>query len=240
MKVLVVSPCFNESQRLPQDEFLNFVETHKEIEILFVNDGSTDNTSTILTSLCTKSESLHLLDLQHNRGKAEAIREGFLYAISQWQFENIAFWDADLQIPLSELITFIQMADEGFDVVMAMRIQRLGATMKRSMSRHILSRCFATCASITLNLPVYDTQCGAKLFKRNIVEGLFSEPFISKWLFDIELLARYKKQYGREATCKNIFEQPLRHLVDADGTNIKLMDWMKSPFELFKIRNKYK
>lgn len=240
MKTLIVIPCYNESKRLKRESYTTFSNAYPDIDFLFVNDGSSDNTSDILREFSFESNNFHHIDLYPNRGKAEAIRNGFLFALGNWDFEYIAYWDADLQIPLTELPTFIRMTDEGFDIVMAMRIKRLGSTMKRSISRHILSRCFATCASFSLDLPVYDTQCGAKLFKRGLIKDLFSEPFISKWLFDIELLARYKKRYGKEAACNRILEQPLRHLVDAEGSNIKLIDWLKSPIELLKIKKHYK
>lgn len=239
MKTLAVIPCYNESRRIDPFAFLEFVEHNTDIEFLFVNDGSRDNTKEILTNICEQNCRFHSLDLNPNRGKAEAVRKGFLHAVDTYNFDYIAYWDADLQIPLCELVTFVQIAEEGFDMVTAMRIQRLGVTMKRSLTRHILSRCFATCASMALDLPVYDTQCGAKLFRRDIVAELFTKPFLSKWLFDIELLARYKKYYGKEYACKKIIEQPLRHLVDAEGSNIKLIDWLKSPIELLKIMKKY-
>ena len=134
----------------------------------------------------------------------------------------------------------VEWADRGFDIVMGLRLMRLGAKVKRKTMRHYLGRCFATAASMMLKLPVYDTQCGAKLFRSDVVKAIFDEQFITRWLFDVELLARYKQHYGIEQATQKIYEFPLFQWQDIDGSQLKSRDFFKAPMELMKIRSKYK
>ena len=209
MKTIVVVPCYNESKRLRQDDFLHYVEQNDDVAFLFANDGSRDNTLEVLQELTAKHERLLMLDIQPNGGKAEAVRKGMLYAAEQYKPDYIAFWDADLATPLDEIEPMVKWADKGYDAVMGLRLMRLGAKVKRKTMRHYLGRCFATVASMMLKLPVYDTQCGSKLFRREVVEAIFQEQFITRWLFDVELLARYKQRYGVEQAIQKIYEYPL-------------------------------
>lgn len=240
MNTILVVPCYNESKRLKQDEFLHFVEQHEDIAILFANDGSRDNTLQVLEELTARHERLLLYDIQPNGGKAEAVRKAMLYAAEKFSPQYIAFWDADLATPLNEVEPMIQWADRGFDIVMGLRLMRLGAKVKRKSSRHYLGRCFATVASLMLHLPVYDTQCGAKMFRTSVVKTLFDEQFITRWLFDVEILARYKQNYGVQRAIERIYEFPLYQWQDIDGSQLKSRDFFKAPIELLKIRKKYK
>lgn len=240
MKTIVVVPCYNEAKRLHQDDFLHYVEQNEDVAFLFANDGSRDNTLEVLQSLTARHERLLLFDIQPNGGKAEAVRRGMLYAVEHFDAQYVAFWDADLATPLNEIEPMVAWADKGYDVVMGLRLMRLGAKVRRKPLRHYLGRCFATVASMMLDLPVYDTQCGAKLFRREVVETIFQEQFITRWLFDVELLARYKQRYGTENAKEKIYEFPLFQWQDVDGSQLKSRDFFKAPVELMKIRRKYK
>lgn len=240
MKTIVVVPCYNESKRLRQNDFLHYVEQNDDVAFLFANDGSRDNTLEVLQELTAKHERLLMLDIQPNGGKAEAVRKGMLYAAEQYKPDYIAFWDADLATPLEEIEPMVKWADKGYDAVMGLRLMRLGAKVKRKTMRHYLGRCFATVASMMLKLPVYDTQCGSKLFRREVVEAIFQEQFITRWLFDVELLARYKQRYGVEQAIQKIYEYPLFQWEDVDGSQLKSRDFFKAPLELMKIRKRYK
>lgn len=239
MKTLIVVPCYNEAQRLKGDEFASFVESHDDVEFLFANDGSKDNTLEVLEGLCGRDRRLHYVDLQPNSGKAEAVRKGMLYAAKEWQPDYIGFWDADLATPLEEIPHFVDWADKGYEMVTGLRLMRLGAKVRRKTSRHYLGRCFATCASLLLDLPVYDTQCGAKLFRRDIVEQLLVESFTTRWLFDVEILARYRQAFGKEQAVERIYEFPLYQWEDVAGSRLKKSDFIKAPRELMQIKRRY-
>lgn len=241
MQTTIIIPCYNEASRLKKEEFIRFASEHPQIDFLFVNDGSSDNTLEVLKTLAIAHSQLKYLDVQPNGGKAEAVRKGMLYAAQNHSYDYIGFWDADLATPLYEISNFTrEMQRENYNVVTGLRLMRLGAKVHRKNLRHFLGRCFATVASTMLKLPVYDTQCGAKLYKQNIVEDLFSQPFITKWLFDVELLARYAKLYGHDAAKENIYEYPLLQWEDIGGSQLKFKDFFKAPYELIKINKIYK
>lgn len=241
MTTTIIIPCYNEEKRLNQNEFIQFVQANSSVHFLFVNDGSKDNTLSVIEKLAASHPQLHFLDVQPNGGKAEAVRKGMMYAYEHIPSDFIGFWDADHATPLYEINNFLQQFQRAdFSVVTGLRLMRLGAKVKRKKMRHYLGRCFATTASVSLGLPVYDTQCGSKLYKHDVVPALFSEPFITKWLFDVELLARYKKAFGIQNTITDIYEYPLLEWEDIHGSQVKMKDFFKAPYELFKIIKKYK
>jgi glycosyltransferase involved in cell wall biosynthesis len=241
MQTTIIIPCYNEAKRLNCKAFSDFAQQNPEILFLFVNDGSKDETLSVLQKLAQQQSNLQYLDLKTNGGKAEAVRQGMLYAVKNSNSDYIGFWDADLATPLWEIPNFIHIiSTKGFDIVTGLRLDRLGAHIKRKKMRHYLGRCFATTASMVLSVPVYDTQCGAKLYKASIVSSLFEQAFITKWLFDVEILARYIKQFGTAHTEKHVYEYPLWSWEDVGGSQLKAKDFLKGPHELLKIKRKYK
>lgn len=233
-------PCYNESQRLDGDAFVRFADENEGIRFLFVNDGSRDNTLEVLRALAQRHSALLVLDLEQNGGKAEAVRRGMMHAATEIRPDFIGFWDADLATPLSEIPRFIGIAaNHGYNAVTGLRLLRLGAGVRRKKLRHYLGRCFATAASVMLGLPVYDTQCGAKLYRTEVVASLFSEKFITRWLFDVEILARYIVAYGRTAATNEIYEHPVFAWEDIAGSRLKAHDFFKAPMEMLKIKRKY-
>ncbi len=237
-KALIIIPCYNEEKRLPVEEFKKFIDTHQAISFLFVDDGSTDNTATVLKDLTSYSSQFSFLICKNNQGKAGAIREGILSVEVKGEYEYIGYFDADLATPLSEidyLLSEINKRNPKPLFVMGARIARMGATIKRKAHRHYLGRVFATFVSIILKLPVYDTQCGAKLIHHTLVFKLFEKPLLTKWLFDVELIARMEVLMGVEETEKTILEVPLNKWQEVEGSKLKITDFMKAPWELFKI-----
>jgi hypothetical protein len=124
-------------------------------------------------------------------------------------------------------------------MVMGSRWRRLGSTIERSGVRHVLGRVFASGASLVLGLPVYDSQCGAKLIRSKAVSWLFAEPFSTRWLFDVELLARLRNRLGRRAVLDAVVEVPLDEWRETGGSKIGTRDMIRVPLELLKIRRRY-
>jgi glycosyltransferase involved in cell wall biosynthesis len=244
LKSCLIIPCYNEERRLKLDVFKKFIESDPDISFLFVNDGSSDNTKKILEEFSNGNSNVYFLDLKNNCGKAEAVRQGMLKSLSLTNngFKYVGYWDADLATPLEESIEFLEIAEKfKFDLVLGARVLRMGGKIYRKTSRHILGRLFATIASFLLKIPVYDTQCGAKIFKVEIIENLFKEKFISYWIFDVELLFRMNKMYGNKRQfLKSVYEHPLSYWNDKSGSKVGPLDFLKAPFELIKIYFKYK
>jgi dolichyl-phosphate beta-glucosyltransferase len=243
IEILIIVPCYNEELRLPLDKFEEFISNYSNIFFLFVNDGSKDNTSELLSASVQKNSSnFFLLDLAKNCGKAEAVRHGMLEGLNQDRYDYIGFIDADLATPLEEipyLISYANFFSKDKLFIFGSRIKLLGLEIERSTIRHYFGRISATGASICLSLPVYDTQCGIKLFHKNIIYKLFESPFSSRWLFDVEIFFRLKSLFTEIEFFKILIEVPLRKWREIPGTKIKLLDICRVPFELLKIYFRY-
>jgi dolichyl-phosphate beta-glucosyltransferase len=128
-------------------------------------------------------------------------------------------------------------------MVLGARVQLMGRRIVRSRLRHYLGRVFATVASETLGLAVYDTQCGAKLFRVGpVVRELFAEPFVGGWIFDVEILAR-RIAAGRTrvlpAAEDAIYELPLDTWVDVAGSKVSPFDFARAILAIWRIRVAY-
>ena len=86
-----------------------------------------------------------------------------------------------------------------------------------------------------LNIPVYDTQCGAKIFLAEFAEIIFSEKFLSRWFFDVELFARSIEHVGRQNTIDGILESPLSQWHDQGQSKVTWVNVLQTPFELLRI-----
>lgn len=239
---LIIIPCYNEASRLSVEEYESFFqkEENKSIQFLFVNDGSTDNTIELLEKLEQKYLNVETLDLEKNGGKAEAIRQAMMKSANS-NYQYIGYFDADLATPLAEIHELIRYAiqKESPYLVMGSRVKLLGSTnIQRKIGRHYIGRVFATVVSNMLKLPIYDTQCGAKLIRRDVIDLIFKEPFLSKWLFDVELFFRLRKHKTDFET--KLVEVPLRQWEDKDGSKISTSYFLKAPFDLLKIYLHYR
>ena len=236
-RVALVVPCFNEAHRLDVEAFRNFRLPGHQLEFVFVNDGSTDNTLQVLQTLGSP-----VVDLEKNSGKAEAVRRGILAALDR-PADYVGFWDADLATPLSELPAFMDvMANrEATQMVFGARVRLLGRDISRQTSRHYFGRVGATLISSSLGLAVYDTQCGAKLFRATPdVREVFSTPFLSRWIFDVEILARFIEMQGRDAVAGAVYEYPVNVWRDVKGSKVKSSDFLRALRDLWKIRRAYR
>ena len=241
----VVVPCYNEAQRLRPEQFTLFLAQGHGIRFLFVNDGSTDKTLFVLRALQQQHpEWIDVFDQQPNAGKAEAVRSGLLEAVKDPETAYVGFWDADLATPLNAIPDLLDKLSStpGLEMVFGARIRLLGRHIHRKPVRHYLGRCFATVASSLLRLPIYDTQCGAKLFcvtpdLREILKG----PFMSRWIFDVEILARFValRQGNFDHLRDVIYEYPLERWEDVAGSRVKPFDFIRAMRELLQIHQTY-
>lgn len=242
MKTCIIIPCYNEEKRLPTKTFLKFIQ-NKDIHFCFVNDGSSDNTIDVLNSIkIQEPDKVLVINNNKNVGKAEAIREAVLELYNLKLYDYIGFFDADLATPLFEIENLRNyfIKNDSLILVMGSRIKRMGANVNRKFHRFLFGRIFATIISANvLKLPVYDTQCGAKLFSTKIPVAVFEDKFITKWLFDVELIIRIKKLFGNDIIEK-IVEYPLLEWVEKGESKVKFTDFLNTPKEILKIKRKYK
>jgi len=241
----IVVPCYNEGARLKVGSFSDFARSHPNIRFLFVNDGSRDNTLAVLNRLQAECpERIQVLDLQPNGGKAEAVRQGMLAGLHAGNAAYVGFWDADLATPLETIPDFAAELDNnrGLQMIFGARIRLLGRHVHRRAIRHYLGRCFASAVSIALQLPIYDTQCGAKLFRATAeLEQVLRDPFLSRWIFDVEILARYIALHKGDTSylCHSIYEFPLMQWEDVAGSKVHAGDFFKASFDILRIYLRY-
>ena len=238
----LVIPCFNEADRFRSDVVLAYLATHPSVRLCLVDDGSTDGTRRRLEAIReANAGQIRVLGLDANCGKAEAVRRGVTIMAAESQAGVIGYWDADLSTPLDELETLLDVIrrDGECRLAMGVRLKRLGSRVERRASRHMLGRVFATAAALVLGLPVYDSQCGAKLFRADLVPVVFDEPFMSRWLFDVEILARLRNRYGVDGVLRMVREVPLGTWTDVPGSKVRFGHMLRVPYEFLRIRRRY-
>lgn len=241
--VVFIIPCYNEAGRIDIKKYSESLHNNPQVQILFVNDGSSDNTISSLKSLEEKFPTrIDILDLKKNVGKAEAVRAGMQFQFNKkdTNIPYIGYLDADLATSLEEGIILSKYLTENKQLKFAFgsRISKVGSKIVRKSHRHLIGRFIATLISIILNLSVYDTQCGAKVFTMDLAEYVFDKPFISKWLFDVEIFARIltdNQKFGEE----NMIEIPLNEWIDQDGSKVQMTYVFKMFIDLYNIRASY-
>jgi glycosyltransferase involved in cell wall biosynthesis len=237
-KTVLIIPCYNEERRLDRGEFLRLAAAPAGIELLFVDDGSTDGTAAVIGAMREASDRITLLRLERNGGKAEAVRAGLRAALAGGG-GLVGYADADLATPVDELLRLLGVAAAAeASVVLASRVRLLGASIQRRPVRHYLGRVFATVASIVLRMPVYDTQCGAKVFRRTpALEAAVAVPFRTRWVFDVELLERLARGGpGAPGLPRGAFlEVPLRTWRDVGGSRLRPSAMIRAGLDLLRL-----
>jgi glycosyltransferase involved in cell wall biosynthesis len=227
-------PCYNEADRLDPDAFIRFVTSHPAVQLVMVDDGSVDGTADILERIRAAAPgAVKVIRLAVNAGKGEAVRAGILAANAD-NPAVVGFFDADLATPLEAVDDFLGVLRTRPDIefVLGSRVLLMGRDVRRRAWRHYLGRVFATAASHALDLPVYDTQCGAKMLRLNAETGtLFATPFRSRWVFDVELIARYLRlpvAAGGLSRRDRLYELVLPAWHDKPGSKLHWYDFVRA------------
>jgi glycosyltransferase involved in cell wall biosynthesis len=240
-KITLIIPCYNEEKRLQESVFLEYLSFHPDVAILFVNDGSDDNTAERIECLAGKAPlQITYLHLSNNMGKAEAVRRGMLKGYETNHSAWLGYWDADMSTSLAEIDHLLGCAQGEVKILMCSRVRRLGASIDRHLWRHIGGRIMATLLSVLLRLPVYDTQCGAKIIRRDVIESIFSKPFLSKWLFDVEILFRLSSLYPNLARDNSVIEVPVLKWKDVAGSKLKIRHIIRSLIDIIHLYISYR
>lgn len=242
--MIIVIPCYNEARRLDPSSVRRLVDDPR-IDVILVDDGSTDATRALLERIAASSDGrVMAIGLPRNAGKAEAVRTGIRAALEridrgQARDDIVGYLDADFATPAPEVSRMLDvMIAHRAKVAMGSRIARLGAKVRRHQSRHYLGRLFATTASIVLDMGIYDTQCGAKLFRDTpALRAAMSMPFRSRWVFDVELIGRLAT--GTESAAPiapdEFLEIPLEVWEDVRGSKLGVRGALRGGLDLLKL-----
>lgn len=237
----IIIPCYNEAKRFQLERFTKFIQNHPSVVLFFADDGSTDATPSLLKGLRSDfGEQVQIFTLLKNKGKAEAVRTGMTEAIKNIKMERFAFLDADLATSLGECYEIAARISDTKAFVFGSRIKKLDNNIQRKRYRFVLGRIIATFISTMLRLPIYDSQCGCKIFRRDWAVSVFIHPFLSTWLFDVEIFYRLIHQFGRKKICEEIEEVPLKAWIDTEDSKVSLLYGIKVWFDLIKIYRHYK
>lgn len=236
-KIGVIIPCYNEAKRLDFSEVKKLI-AQPNINVFFANDGSTDNTSEIINQfiLQNNQDNIELFDYKENTGKANTIYTTVNTLLQDNSLDYIAYLDADFATNAEEFIRMLTVLKlQPLDFVIASRVNLLNSNIKRKYYRHLIGRIIVTIINFKYHLGIYDTQCGAKVFSKEILKTGFNKPFKTSWLFDIELFIRLKSNklliYGTEF--------PIKNWRDVEGSKLKPNHAILILKELFLLLKKY-
>ncbi len=238
----VVIPCYNEEKRLLSDEFTNFIIKNSGYHLCFVNDGSKDKTLEVLNQLRKgKEDFITVYDCQKNYGKAEAVRLGMLHMAQHKDLDYIGFLDADLSTDLSDFDNLVStIENSNYKIVSGSRISRMGADITKKSARNIISIPINYIIRKILSLDFKDTQCGAKIFHKDVIDIAFKQKFVTQWIFDVEIFKRITFHFGLDKAKEILCELPLKRWIHADGSKLSMTDSLKIIGQLGQIAWTYR
>jgi len=230
VKLSVIIPAYNEEERLPStlkaiDDYL--VKQDYGYEILVVNDGSSDDTAGVVKNLKTEIDNLKLIDNKENHGKGYVVREGLKKAKGNYRL----FTDADNSTSIDQVEKMWPHVDEYGVIIGSRDLEDSVLDPPQPWFReHVLGFGFRLVRKIILDLwGLEDTQCGFKLFKKEVVDEIGSKAKVDQFAFDPELLILAKRAGFK------IKEIPVRWVNDPNS-KVGLENMIKMGLDLLKIR----
>lgn len=228
----IVIPAYNEGapDRLPQSlrDIVAFVDKLDfPLEVIIVNNNSSDNTLEIAEQIAREHPYFRAIT-ENTQGKGAAVRTGMLQA----QGEYLFICDADLSMPIEEVLKFVPPQLEGYDIAIASREAPGAKRIGEPEMRHVMGRVFNFIVKVIAVRGLNDTQCGFKSFRREVAMELFPLQTIDGWAFDVELLF-IARQRGY-----NIIEVPITWIYKAHSKIHPVRDSINMVLETLRIRIK--
>ncbi len=221
---------YNEAQRL--DEGLDEIRAYMDArdftcEVILVNDGSTDDTMSIVRKHTEGDSRFNIVSYVENRGKGHAVKKGMLKAHGEVRL----FTDIDMSVPINRADDFLAKIEEGNDVVIGTRKStRSNVIIHQPKYRELLGDVYRRFVRLVFAPAVTDFTCGFKAFSAKAAQEIFPKSLINRWSFDTELLflaSRWKM---------SLFEIPVTW-TNSPATKVNLVfDIARSAYELFMIR----
>jgi dolichyl-phosphate beta-glucosyltransferase len=184
----IVVPAYNEQGRLEPTlrAYLGyFRDCGRDVEVIVVDDGSTDATTPMVERLTAEFAELRLIRLAQNQGKGYAVRSGIVNARGR----RILFADADGATPIGEIERLDAALDAGADLAIGSRaVASTEVHVRTRLHRRVIGRIFHLLVRLTGVRGISDTQCGFKLFRGAVAHVLFSRMRTSGFSFDVEVL----------------------------------------------------
>lgn len=227
----IIIPAYNEEQRLPAslDTVRAYLATKSFdfVEVLVINDGSSDGTAAIVRDFAARDRRIRLIENPGNRGKGYSVRHGMTEASGEW----VLFTDADLSAPIEELDQLASaIAESGADGAIGSRaLNRKLVGRHQSLARELSGRTFNLVMRFATGLPYRDTQCGFKVLSRAAARTVAQRQQSEGFGFDVEILYIAKKHGFR------VLEVPVRWF-NAEGSKVSLWNGMQAFLDPWKVR----
>ena len=236
-KLAIVIPCYNEQQRLKKSSILELINHQEKVEVYLVNDGSTDRTLEFITDLSKNHEGISVINYSKNQGKAKTIYKSFLELSKLKKITHFGYLDADFSTESKDFLKMHQvLLNSDKEYIFGSRILTLNTQIYRKTYRHFIGRIIITFINFFFKLGIYDTQCGAKIFNRRILNSIIEKEFVTNWLFDIEIFIRLSNVKLLDVG----FEYPLQKWRDVNGSKIKKIDSLYIVLDIFKLIRSYR
>ena len=226
-KLSIIIPAYNEERRLP-DTLKKITAWMQSItfavEILIVENGSQDRTTEIAESFAHRFD--NIIVLHSSKGKGAAVREGML----QGKGDLLFVCDADLSMPIAEIENFLPLCAAGYHIVIGSREAPGARRYNEPFHRHLIGRVFNAIVRVLVIPGFDDTQCGFKLFQREVARDVFRRQTIFGWTFDVEVIY-IALRYGYR-----IAEVPINWYFTPDSRISIFQDTWQMFYDLLKIR----
>ena len=223
----IVVPFFNEIHRigLTLSDIVGLA--NPSVEVVLVDDGSTDGTAKVLREAAQNTDNVHFQGLARNCGKGAAIRAGIAVTTGS----KVLFMDADLATDLADLPVLLQ-ALESADVAIGSRSSEAAELREATRIRSSMGNLFNLAVRKVTGLEYSDTQCGFKAFRGEVARHLFSQCQVDGFAFDVELLVL------AQAAQMRIVEVPVRW-TEISGSKVRIgIDPLKMLWDLRRIRRR--
>lgn len=229
--ISIVIPAYNEESRIRptlEKVYAYCTDRFRKSEIIVVNDGSSDNTASLVKNLSRRLNNINLIHYPQNAGKGCAVRKGVLASSGNL----LLTCDADLSTPIEELEKLISFIHSDYDIAIGSRGLKDSCILARqSWYREDMGKIFNVLVRMLVIRGIKDTQCGFKLFKGDIARSLFNKSCIDGFSFDVEVLCLAKK------AGYTIKEVPVRWM-NSPFSSVEIMsDPLKMFLELLKIKS---
>jgi len=227
-RLSIIIPAYNEERRLRGslarlDGYITGLD--REVEVLVVENGSTDRTADVVEECRARIPYLRLLRVAAP-GKGWAVRAGMLSATG----DHLMFCDADFSMPVEEIGKFTALLDAGTPIVIASREAASAARHDEPSRRHIMGRVFNRVVQLLVVRGIDDTQCGFKAFQRPVGRDLFGRQRIRGWAFDVETLYLARRRGYR------VQQLAIDWYYDADSRVRGMPDSLSMVGEVLRIR----
>ncbi len=230
IKLSVVVPVYNEEKRLKSgfEHYYSYLKKQKyPWELIFVNDGSRDNTLNLLNKTAKDKKNIRIISYNQNRGKGYAIIRG----IKNAKGEIILFTDLDHSVPIETVKNFFPYFEKGYLVVIgSRRVKGAKIAVHQKPLREFLGRGFTAIVNFFIYWGIADATCGFKAFENKIAQKIFAKITVYDWAFDAEILYICKKNKIKIAQAPVIWS-------DVQGSKVSLKkDILRSFGGILKIR----